>query len=129
MVNIDRFKLEAVFFDFACGADPYFLNREPKEFQWLRVLTDGSHWAGHKTLKNPNYSGKGGHLGCSASFNFNTYKSSMSEDYKVNSQGREEFHSTIDACCKSLRLMTYDHFMIFMKVFFAISNLKKRGFK
>ena len=127
--DVDRFKLQGVFFDHACGADAYFMNREPREFEWLQLLTDGSHWAGHRKLKNPNYSGKSGHLGCSSSFNFNEYKKTFSEDYKVNSQGREEFHATVDACCKSLRLMTYDHFMILMRVFFAVTNLKKRDYK
>ena len=60
-------------------------------------------------------------------YNFNLYKKHIGADYEVNSQGREELHARIDACCKSLRLMSYQHFMIFMRVFFAVTNLKSRG--
>ena len=66
--------MEGVIFDHACGLDAYILNREPREFQFLRCLVDGSHWQGQKQLKKPNKSGKGGHLGCSEGFNFNIYK-------------------------------------------------------
>ena len=72
--DVDMSKLEGVIFDNACGLDAYMLNREPREFQYLRCLVDGSHWQGQKKLKKPNKSGKGGHLGCSEGFNFNLYK-------------------------------------------------------
>ena len=72
--DVNMASLEGVIFDHACGLDQYLLNREPREFQFLRCLVDGSHWQGQKKLKKPNRSGKGGHLGCSESFNFNLYK-------------------------------------------------------
>ena len=72
--DVDMSKLEGVIFDNACGLDAYMLNREPREFQYLRCLVDGSHWQGQNKLKKPNKSGKGGHLGCSEGFNFNLYK-------------------------------------------------------
>jgi hypothetical protein len=31
-------------FDYACGLDQYILNREPREFEYLRLLVDGAHW-------------------------------------------------------------------------------------
>ena len=40
-----------------------YLNREPREFEYLRCLVDGSHWQGQKRLRKPDRSGKGGHLG------------------------------------------------------------------
>ena len=36
-------------------------------------------------------------------------------DGKVNSQGREQMHSLLDNCAESLRLMSYQNFMIFMR--------------
>ena len=72
--DVDMNILEGVIFDHACGLDAYILNREPREFQYLRCLVDGSHWQGQKKLKKPNSSGRGGHLGCSEGFNFNLYK-------------------------------------------------------
>ena len=67
--DVDMTKLEGVIFDHACGLDAYILNREPREFQFLCCLVDGSC-----KLKWPNKSGKGGHLGSSEGFNFNIYK-------------------------------------------------------
>ena len=57
--------LEGIIFYFACGLDPYLLNREPREFQYLRTLVDGAHWQGQKRLRRPDRNGSGGHLGCS----------------------------------------------------------------
>ena len=68
------------FFDHSCGLDPYLLNREPRDFEFLRVLTDGAHWSSQKQFKKPDSQGKGGHKGCSESFNFNQYKQSLSEE-------------------------------------------------
>ena len=36
--------LKGVVFDYACGLDQYILNREPREFEYLRLLVDGAHW-------------------------------------------------------------------------------------
>ena len=83
--------LKGVVFDFACGLDQYMLNREPVEFEYLRLLVDGAHWQvdiriiqcchleenlyqGQKKLKRPDRSGRGGHIGCSDGFNYNLYK-------------------------------------------------------
>ena len=66
-------------------------------------------------------------LRCSDGFNFNLYKSHLDEH--VNSQGREQLHSLIEKCSHSLRQLSYRHFMIFMRVFFAITNLNNRKYK
>ena len=42
--DIDLHALQGVIFDFACGLDQYILNREPREFEYLRCLVDGAHW-------------------------------------------------------------------------------------
>ena len=89
--DVDLHALKGVVFDFACGLDQYILNREPSEFEYLRLLVDGAHWQvdnrlydllieiqnfyqGQKKLKRPDRSGQGGHIGCSDGFNFNLYK-------------------------------------------------------
>ena len=111
---------------FGCGLDTYMLNREPREFQYLRCLVDGSHWQGQKKLKRPDSSGRGGHLGCSEGFNFNLYKPFLPEVVS-NSQGREQTHSEIENCVGSLKQMNYRNFMQHMRVFFGLTNLKHRG--
>ena len=42
--DVNMSKLEGVIFVNACGLDAYISNREPREFQYLRCLVDGSHW-------------------------------------------------------------------------------------
>ena len=42
--DINLHELKGVIFDFACGLDQYMLNREPLEFEFLRLLVDGGHW-------------------------------------------------------------------------------------
>ena len=42
--DINMHGLKGVVFDFACGLDQYILNREPREFEYLRLLVDEAHW-------------------------------------------------------------------------------------
>ena len=42
--DLNMHKLKGVVFDYACGLDQYILNREPREFEYLRLLVDGAHW-------------------------------------------------------------------------------------
>ena len=42
--DINLHALQGVIFDHACGLDQYILNREPREFEYLRCLVDGAHW-------------------------------------------------------------------------------------
>ena len=42
--DLNMHKLKGVVFDYACGLDQYILNREPREFEYLRLLVDGIHW-------------------------------------------------------------------------------------
>lgn len=122
--DIDLHSLEGILLDHACLLDTYTMNRDAKILQYKKVLVDGCHWSSHKKNKKSNSKGKGGHLGCSDSFNWNVYKKHVKEP--VNSQGREQIHALIEECAKTLRLMSYQHFMIFMKVFFACTNLHNR---
>ena len=64
---------------------------------------------------------------CSDGFNFNLYKEHLLEP--INSQSREQFNSLVNKCSQCLRLMNYRHFMIFMRVFFATTNIRNRKFK
>lgn len=125
--DIDLYSLKGVLYDFSCGLDPYLLNRDPREFEYKRILVDGAHWASQKQLKKPNQTGRGGHLGCSDSYNFNLYKKYLNNEANINSQGREQMHAIVDACCKSLRQFSYSNYMTFLYVFFAVTNLKNRG--
>ena len=63
---------------------------------------------------------------CSDGYNFNLFKKHLDEN--VNSQGHEQLHSLIDKCFNSLRQLSYRHYMIFMKVFFAVTNLQNRKY-
>ena len=42
--DVDLLALQGVIFDHSCGLDQYLLNREPREFEFLRCLVDGAHW-------------------------------------------------------------------------------------
>ena len=143
--DINMHELKGVIFDFACGLDQYMLNREPLEFEYLRLLVDGGHWQvsqlvwfsltsmtllslwqGQKKLRQPDRSGQGGHIGCSDGFNFNLYKPYISVK-QPNSQGREQMHSKLDKLCPSLKHMDYADYMNFLRVFFGFTNLKNKG--
>ena len=123
--NLNMEELEGVIFDFACGLDPYLLNREPREFQYLRTLVDGAHWQGQKRLRRPDRTGAGGHLGCSEGYNFNIYKEHL--PHGTFSQGREQLHSKMEKMVDSLIQMEYSTFMLFIKLFFGINNLRNKG--
>ena len=124
--DVDLCALQGVIFDFACGLDRYILNREPREFEFLRCLVDGSHWQGHKKMKKPDRSGAGGHSGCSTGYNYNLYKKYL--PYKQpNSQGREQMHAKLDKLCPSLKQMNYVDFMNFLRVYFGLTNLINKG--
>ena len=125
--DIDMDSLEGILIDHACRVEPYILNREAEMLKWKLLLVDGSHWNGMKKLRKPDRSGKNGHIGCSTSFNFNIYKEHLKT--KPNSQGREQLHALVEKCTDSLRLMNYRHFMIFMRIFFAIKNLEQRNYE
>ena len=114
--DVDLHELDGVIFDFACGLDQYILNREPREFEYLRCLVDGAHWQGQKKLKKPDKSGIGGHIGCSEGYNFNLYKQHLPYA-QPNSQGREQMHSRLQKLCPSLKQMDYADFMAFAKFF------------
>ena len=73
-----------IIFDHACGLSSYIYNREPRRFEYLRTLVDGSHWSGHKRLKKGS-KGSPGHLGCSRGFNSLIYRPYLNKDF--NSQG------------------------------------------
>ena len=111
--DFDHEQLKGILIDHACLVDRYILNREASMLEWKRLLVDGAHWRSQKKFKGHNNKGKGGHLGCSEGFNWNLYKDAIDEP--INSQGREQMHSLLDKCSESMRLMSYENFMIFMK--------------
>ena len=127
--TVDYNKLRGVIFDYACGLHQYILNREPAQFETVRFLVDGCHWTSMKKTKfqkkSQPGSASGGHTGCSESYNFNNYKQYTLKDNCVNSQNREQLHSTLSKLGKSLRQMSYQNFMRYLIAFFAISNMSK----
>jgi hypothetical protein len=120
--DVDLDTLEGAIFDFACALQPYVLNREARPAEFLRFLVDGAHWQGQRRLRKPDQKGKGGHLGCSEGYNFNEYKKVLPKG--INSQTREQMHSRLNPCKKTLRLMNYPNFMIWTRLWLAIDNLK-----
>ena len=119
--QINFVELEGIIEDFACGLHPYFLNREPNQCQNLRFLVDGAHWQGQLKLKKADRSGRGGHLGCSLSYNSQEYQPHL--DININTQGREQTNALIEKCAQTLRQKNYFNFMRYMKMFFAIRNM------
>ena len=124
--KINYRRLRGVIYDYSCGLLRYCLNREPLDFEGMQFLVDGVHVAGQKRLKKEKSSNrKGGHLGCSESFDFNKHKSAITKiQGKTNSQGREQMHSILEPLPKSLRQKNYRNFMKTLIAFFAIRNLK-----
>ena len=55
-------------------------------------------------------------------YNFNEYKDEL--PIGTNSQSREQMHSWLKKCKKSLQLMNYTNFMIWTRLWFAIDNLR-----
>ena len=113
--DIDLHTLKGMVLDHACLFDTYAMNRDANFLENKKVLVDGLHWNSQRKNKKSTSKGKGkgGHIGCSDSFNWNLYKKHTKET--VNSQGQEQLHELIENCAASLRLMSYQHFMIFMK--------------
>ena len=82
---------------------------------------DGAHWQGQLKLKKADRSGRGGHLGCSLSYNSQEYQPHL--DININTQGREQTNALIEKCAQTLRQKNYFNFMRYMKMFFAIRNM------
>ena len=66
-----------------------------------------------KKMKKTDKFKKGGHLGCSFGYDFILYKQRMKDDsgIDINSQTREEMHSTLEKCTATLRQKNYQMFM------------------
>ena len=62
-------------------------------------------------------------LGCSESYNWNKYKSEVTG--AINSQGREQMHSTLSKLGNFLRQKNFKNFKNHLIAFFAINNLRK----
>lgn len=129
-------QLEGIVWDAACRLDEYVLNREAREFEYVRLLVDGMHFKSHKKQKKPTGrkgrtfragldKNKGGHNGCSDGFDFNQYKPFLPHGF--NSQGREQMHIKLKKMTENLRQMSYPNYMNFLRVWFGLQNLKNRG--
>ena len=108
--DLDFSKLEGVVYDNACNFDDYLLNREPRDFPYLRTLVDGAHWENHK--------------GCSQGYNSKNYRNTLPRNW--NTQGREQVHSLLEQVSSSFRQTNYFSFMTLLRVFFGLTNLKNK---
>jgi len=122
-LDIDFSKLRGVISEHACGLDQYILDREPAKFKYLRTLVDGFHFKGHTKTKIGN-SKKDGHSGCSNGYNSMEYKPHWKAGY--HTQGRSQIKSQFKRLTPSFSQMTYQSYMIMLKTFFALNNLKRR---
>ena len=110
-INMGEGGLEGVVFDFGCNLHNYLLNREPRDFQFKRVLVDAFHYRNHKS--------------CSTSYNSAEYKKSLPAGFYTS--GREQINSKIKKIEPSVRQMNYKNYFIMLKFFFAVQNLKANG--
>ena len=106
--DLDLEKLKMICFDHACSLNAFALNREAREFEYIKTVVDTVHW------KN--------HTACSRGFDSRFYKNSILSN--MNSQSREQTNSKIAKLKPSLRQMNYQSFFVMLKVFFRINNLK-----
>ena len=104
-LNINHGKLEEIVYNNACNFNSYLMNREPRQFEYLRTLVDGCHWPNHR--------------GCSEGFNSKNYKDSIPT---LNSQGREQIHSVIEKLSPSEPIQNQFSYMTMLRVFFEINK-------
>ena len=45
--NLDMNKLKAICFDHACSLHAYAMNREAREFEYVKTIVDTLHWKNH----------------------------------------------------------------------------------
>ena len=106
--NLDMNKLKAVCFDHACSLHACAMNREAREFEYVKTIVDSLHW------KN--------HISCSSGFNAKIYKKTLLSS--LNSQSREQTNAKLARLKPSLRMMSYENFMIMSRIFFLINNMR-----
>ena len=111
--NFNLMHIREGLLDHACLFYTYTMNRDKRILENKKVFVDGLHWNSQRKNIKSKSNGKGGHIGCSDSFNWNLYKKHTKAT--VNSQGREQIHALVEMCAASLRLMSYQRFMVFMK--------------
>ena len=109
--NLDMTKLKAICFDHACSLHAYAMNREAREFEYIKMLVDTLHWKNHTS--------------CSSGFNAKHYKKTMLSS--LNSQSREQTNARLARLKPSLRMMSYETFMVMTKIFFMINNMRSNG--
>ena len=101
-------KLKAICFDHACSLHAYAMNREAREFEYVKTIVDTLHW------KN--------HTACSSGFNAKLYKKTLISS--LNSQSREQTNAKLARLKPSLRMMSYENFMIMTRIFFLVNNMR-----
>ena len=109
--HLNHFKLQAILFDNACNFNAYLLNREPREFEFKRVLVDSFHYQNHNSF--------------SSSYDASKYKKYLPQGFYTT--GREQINSKLQKLEESFRQMSYKNYFLMHKMFFHIENLRNRG--
>lgn len=101
-----------IVYDFACALAPYCMTREANFYADTQFLIDGFHGPGH--------------IGCSAACFLSTYAATNEELKSINSSAAECGNGALTRIRTSLRYMSQRHAILYVKVFLAIWNRKKR---
>ena len=109
--DLNMRRLQGVVFDFGCNLHNYLLNREPREFEFKRVLVDSFHYQNHTA--------------CASSYDASKYKKYLQEGFYTT--GREQTNSKLQKLEESFRQMNYKNYFIMHKMFFHIENLRNNG--
>ena len=109
--DIDMGRCEGFVFDFGCNLHNYLLNREPREFEFKRVLVDSFHYKNHDS--------------CSSSYDASNYKKYLPKGFYTT--GREQINSKLQKLEESFRQMNYKNYFLMHKMFFRIENLRNKG--
>ena len=75
--DLNMRRCEGFVFDFGCNLHNYLLNREPREFEFKRVLVDSFHYQNHNS--------------CSSSYDASQYKKYLPQGFYTT--GREQINS------------------------------------
>ena len=98
--DIDMGRCEGFVFDFGCNLHNYLLNREPREFEFKRVLVDSFHYKNHNS--------------CSSSYDASNYKKYLPQGFYTT--GREQINSKLQKLEESFRQMNYKNYFSVSKI-------------
>jgi hypothetical protein len=98
-----------IIYDNACKLHVYCLKREPALFSHCRFFVDRFHWNNHSA--------------CSIGYDMQRYSSDPTL-VSVNSQVTEQLNSCLQKLRRSLSYMSYKKFMLHLKMFLYLRNIR-----